>query len=181
MASKAFLLASLASLAVGLLPPCLPELGSEFCPATVPEDNYETIHESVVYPSNINSDGLVANVLSRLGSSRFESELRRLTGSQFPNRHCRSKFGLRAVKHIEETIKGFDRPDLGVEPPNGYLNVTFTTLTNETPQGSLVVEVSASRHDDDEVYEDDDDRDVIVMYAPLSNSLPTLCLGCTVL
>lgn len=180
MASKAVLLASLASLAVALLPPCLPGLGPQFCPATVSqdiEDNYAANHEPVTYPSNVEPDGVIVDVLARLDKTRLEADLRRLTNADdLPNRHCMSIFGSYGFYHIVDTSHKIVEEAEGAVSPESGLEIVKYRWHNETPQHSLLINIIGTgddEDDDDDDYDVDDgyddlggDRNVIVVYAP---------------
>lgn len=138
MAWNALFIASFAAFTAALLPPCLPGLGLEFCPSTVPHDTYKVSHEPFRYPDLTQQDD-VAKVFERLNKTRMEVDLRALTDpKELPNRLCTSSFGQRTHKHVVDAVEKIMTSQLG--------NHSFT-VPNTTPQLSYVARILATGSD----------------------------------
>lgn len=155
MAWNALLVASFAAFAAALLPPCLPGLGPEFCPSTIPHDTYKASHEPIRYPDltqRASLDEPYDDVIRRLNKTRMEADLRALTDPQeFPNRYCESGiFGQNAHKHVVDAVEkimisGLDK-DNDEAAPEAVRSANFT-MPNDTPQLSYVLRILAPGSD----------------------------------
>ncbi|PSR90644.1 hypothetical protein BD289DRAFT_211029 [Coniella lustricola] len=139
-----FLAGLLASLTAALVPPCLPELGFEFCPtaehASLASKGPRTPKISAVFPQTLVHEAeLKADIFPRISTSRMESSLSRYAdASLYPNRHCKSKFGAGLAETIGLELKMLMADKKVTEFPIGA-----RLVENRTPQESLVWRVLA--------------------------------------
>lgn len=146
MAFKAVLFAgTLASFTAALVPPCLPELGAEFCPtsqfATVAEAS-KPPEISAVFPETLQHETELNRVVfPRLSANRMKTFLDGFAdASLYPNRHCQSKHGLEIAEEIGQQLETILDDKDAPQFPNG---VRFAA--NKTPQQSLVWRVLAQK------------------------------------
>lgn len=142
MASKTLLLLSpLITMAAALVPPCLPDLGPQFCPSdSVLPTPYN--HVSVAYPEPRQQD-ILDQVFTRLNKTRMENDLRMLTSAiTQPNRYCNSSlYGPGAATTVTELVHGVQKD---IELPDGsFVSHTVSLIENRTPQNSLIYTVLA--------------------------------------
>lgn len=175
MARSALLLVPFAALTIALVPPCLPDLGPEFCPATVPDDAQTASREPVAYPELTQQDA-ITSISSMLDKTRMEAELRALTDpAMLPSRYCNSStWGPRAHEHVaaavEEILANRSVADAGggVAP-----RVEASLVPNGTPQMSYVVKVMVpegkGEGEDEEVGESGVVRNTIVVGAHMDS------------
>lgn len=104
MAFNALLVvAILLCMALAMIPPCLPHLGSEFCPSITATAGAATVPkwpaESVTYPDQMHQESVLWDrVFPRIDKKRMIVNTKLFTirdnnfPQYFPNRHCKSKF-----------------------------------------------------------------------------------------
>ncbi|ROW09745.1 hypothetical protein VMCG_02377 [Cytospora schulzeri] len=133
-------LLSYTGLASALVPACLPQLGSEFCPSSqVLSDNNDTLYEAfredhpAVFPNSTNQNEALEKLFPQLNKTRLGKDLREITAPElFKNRYCMSQFGTWAqdwVLYKVQKIKFTALP------------LIVTLARNPTPQNSVVVRI----------------------------------------
>lgn len=156
----------LAPLATALVPPCLPELGPQFCPDTAVATNVDILTERtpIAYP-DLNHEDLLKNDIfpllvcsplhytdsssimlikpptSSQNTTDLEEGLRMFTQPKWqPNRYCMSRFGIVAKNLIGEVVYRLIDAELRLPNDSSFLN-SIKYIDNKTPQKSIVFRV----------------------------------------
>ncbi|KAJ4390696.1 Leucine aminopeptidase 1 [Gnomoniopsis smithogilvyi] len=143
MASNTLLaLAILAGIAAAMIPPCLPQLGPEFCPSTAAAAAMSKWPAaSVAYPKEMHQETVLRDlVFPRILKDRMYNETKGLTNQEkyymtYPNRHCESRFGAKVKDWV-----GYDAfHSLEDAFSNSSHIVSYSSIPNGTPQQSLII------------------------------------------
>lgn len=149
MASNALLLlGTLASIVAAIIPPCLPQLGPEFCPSTAAATmaappKWPTT--PITYPDQMHHEQVLQDlVFPRINKTRIIDDTKFFTTNDsrlryhFKNRHCNSSYGAE-VEPLLALFAKFALDEAFKDVPNSTHTITFSTITNKTPQRSLLV------------------------------------------